>query len=476
MNLAIKYGIISFIIILFQSILKLIAVIVTGSLALLSETIDTLVDIFFAGLTLYSLYLSEKPPDFEHMYGHGKIDSIGAVIQGIILSVIYFLLIFNSIQVFLNRTYQVTNPNSGILLIFISFIVNIIYSRILIWQGKKQKSLSLKVQGLNLFQDSLRSVIVLGSLFLATFGFTFLDPLFGIFLSIFIIFSSVKLTKEGIEELTDTNPLNNMIMRELREFINKISHVNGVEQIKVRTSGKKLFLDIILLVEDHISMAHADKITKSIKSITKKLFPPYEVELVIQMNPKSGEQTLGQKMINLIQSIRVDYPDILKIKDINLFEFQGNRFISMTMIVNQNLTLTEAHDMCTEFEDEVKNQVKELSRIITHIESEKKTENIIEISCKGINENKIRLVQNNIEQILKQFDNVKGYHGLECWDALNHCIIELHIFFEGGLNINTVHEDIEVIKQKIENLNIENLENIYLHSEPVEGRTDGKLF
>ena len=476
MNIAIKYGVISFIIILFQSILKLTAVILTGSLALLSETIDTLVDIFFAGLTLYSLYLSEKPPDFEHMYGHGKIDSIGAVIQGIILSVIYFLLIFNSIQIFLNRTYQVTNPNSGILLIFISFIVNIIYSRILIWQGKKQKSLSLKVQGLNLFQDSLRSVIVLGSLFLATFGFAFLDPLFGIILSIFIIFSSVKLTKEGIEELTDTNPLNTMVMRELREFINKISHVNGVEQIKVRTSGKKLFLDIILLVEDHISMAHADKITKSIKSITKKLFPPYEVELVIQMNPKSGEQTLGQKMINLIQSIRVDYPDILKIKDINLFEFQGKKFISMTMIVNQNLTLTEAHDMCTEFEEEIKNQVKELSRIITHIESEKKTENIVEISCKGINENKIRLVRNNIEQILKQFDNVKGYHGLECWDALNHCIIELHIFFDGDLNINTVHEDIEVIKQKIESLNIKNLENIYLHSEPVEGRTDGKLF
>jgi len=73
MDIKIKYGIIAVFIILFQSILKVLGVVVTGSLSFLSETVDTLTDIFFVSLTLYSLYNSQKPPDFQHMYGHSKL-------------------------------------------------------------------------------------------------------------------------------------------------------------------------------------------------------------------------------------------------------------------------------------------------------------------------------------------------------------------------------------------------------------------
>jgi len=85
MDIKIKYGIIAFFIILIQSSLKLVGVILTGSLSFLTETVDTLTDLFFVLLTLYSLYVSQKPPDFQHMYGHTKIDSVGGLVQGIIL-------------------------------------------------------------------------------------------------------------------------------------------------------------------------------------------------------------------------------------------------------------------------------------------------------------------------------------------------------------------------------------------------------
>ncbi|MFO8020454.1 MAG: cation diffusion facilitator family transporter [Promethearchaeia archaeon] len=477
MRVTVKFGIVSFVIILVQSFLKITAVLLTGSIALLSETIDTIVDIFFAGLTLYSVYISTRPPDFEHMYGHGKIDSIGAVVQGIILSVIYFLLIYNSLQIVLKGSYQVTNPKSGIILIIISFIINMVYSRILIWQGRKQKSLSLKVQGLNLFQDSLRSILVLGSLVFSLYGFAFLDPYFGIGLAVFIIYSSIKLSKEGINELSDANPLNTMIVNELITFMNKIDHVKEVDDIKARTSGRKLFVEVILSVEEHIPMAYADRINKSINSMTKKLFPVYEVELMIQMNPKGGEAAMGERVIKLVQSIKMDYPEILKIKNISLFEYVQKNFISMTMIVNQTLTLDEAHTVCTEFEGELKKHIKEIDRIITHIESEiRSSKEIIKINEKGIPERKKEEVEKNVEKILKTYKNVKGYHGLECWEALNYCIVELHIFFEGRLNINIVHHDIEKIKNEIRHLKIEKLGGIYLHSEPLEGRTDGVIF
>ncbi|MBY9016983.1 MAG: cation diffusion facilitator family transporter, partial [Candidatus Lokiarchaeota archaeon] len=247
MDIKIKYGIIAFIIILIQSILKTVGVLITGSLSFLSETVDTLTDIFFITLTIYALYVSQKPPDFEHMYGHSKIDSLGGLVQGVILINIYCILIFIAIQTILTSSFGIINPDLGFLILIISFIINLVFSRILIWQGKRQNSLSLKIQGLNLFQDSLRALIVIiNFVFTIIFSVQFLDPYFSIALSILIIITSFMLSKEGIKDLIDVNPVNSLIIEEIKLSIFNLDHVNGVEELKVRFSGKTLFLEIRL--------------------------------------------------------------------------------------------------------------------------------------------------------------------------------------------------------------------------------------
>ena len=150
-----RYGVYSLLIILFQSCLKLLGVLITGSLTFLSETVDTLVDIVFVSITLYSVKHSQKPADYEHMYGHTKTDSIGAMIQGTILINLYVILILYAIFSIMSNSFQVANPSIGLVILIISFSTNLIFSRILIWQGRRQKSHSLQIQGLNLFQDSM---------------------------------------------------------------------------------------------------------------------------------------------------------------------------------------------------------------------------------------------------------------------------------------------------------------------------------
>ncbi|MCK4780528.1 MAG: cation diffusion facilitator family transporter, partial [Candidatus Lokiarchaeota archaeon] len=170
MDNKIKFAFLTVLIVVLQSILKVIGVLITGSLSFLSETVDTLTDVLFVSISLYSIYHSEKPADYEHMYGHSKTDSIGALIQGIILMNIYILLIYNAIQFIVQQRYQITQPGIGLIILFISFSINIIFSRILIYQGKSSKSLSLKIQGLNLFQDSMRAILVIFSFILAYFN------------------------------------------------------------------------------------------------------------------------------------------------------------------------------------------------------------------------------------------------------------------------------------------------------------------
>ncbi len=478
MDEKIKFGLLTLIIILFQSIIKIYGVIATGSLSFLSETVDTLVDIIFVLLTLYSLSKSQKPPDIDHMFGHSKIDPIGALVQGIILINLYILLIITAIIIINTGTYSLANPVIGIQLLLISFSVNFIFSRYLIWQGRRQKSLSLEIQGLNLFQDSLRAILVMISFLFALFGISYLDPFFSIALSIFIIIGAIKLVKKGINDLTDTNPISILIIEEIRQKIFNLEHVNGVEDLKIRASGPNLFLEAHLSVEDHISVIHAHDITKTIRTMGKNFFPNYNVECMIEMNPLGGEKSVGENIINLIYSMKTEYPEILDVKDLNILRIEDKYFLSMIIVVKENLTLKEAHEVSTQFEIELKDQAKNISRVITHIEGSYYVDSLSpkELSCTPLKADEMELLANKIEIILKGHKQVKGYHGLECWTSLDYCVIEIHVFFDGSLNISQVHEYTTDLEKKIQDLNVKNLQEVIIHSEPLEGRTDGILF
>ncbi|MFX1574749.1 MAG: cation diffusion facilitator family transporter [Promethearchaeota archaeon] len=479
MDIKIKYGFITLAIVLFQSTIKLYGVLITGSLSFLSETADTLLDILFISLTIYSLYYSQKPADYEHMYGHTKLDSLSGLVQGIILMNIYVVLIYNAIQTIIAGNFQIINPELGLILLIISFIVNLIFSRILLSQGRSQKSLTMEIQGLNLFQDSMRAIVVLLSFTFAYFGIIFMDPIFSILLSIWIIFGAFKLTKKGVQELTDTNPISSLIIEELRQKIFLLEHVVGVNDIKIRSSGKILFLEVYISVEDHISIVHANEIIKSIRSMSERKFPLYEVECIVEMNPLASEESIGEGIINLIFSMKSEYPRIINFKDLNIFRIENNYFISLVVIVDETLSLVEAHRVCTHFEKEIKKQAPLISRVVTHIEAQPYSKVLIpdQIKCVDVGPEMIKQISEEVEEVLRAHPYVKGYHSLEFWATLDYCILEVHVFFIGSLNISQVHDYISELESQIrEKLGIDNLDSILLHSEPIEDQKKGIIF
>ncbi len=481
MKNTLKFGLFALLVVIFQSALKLIGVIFTESLSFLSETVDTVIDMFFIALTLYSINVSQKPADYEHMYGHIKIDSIGAMIQGIVLTNIYLLLIINAFFSLINKTFMIENPSFGLIMLIISMIINLGFSRILIWQGRKNSSLSLEVQGLNLFQDSLRAVITIINLSLAIFiGIEFLDPILSIIISLIIVLSAIKLIEKGIEDLMDVNPINMLILEDMKQNIFNLEHVNGVLDLKVRVSGSTLFLEINLAVEDHISIAHANEITKTIRRMIRESFAKYDVDTVIEMSPLSGERSLGENIKNLIFSLKAEFPDVIDTRELNVFKREKEYILSSVIEVRQELTLKEAHQVCTRFEESLKEQVPSISRIITHIEGsmERRQLNSKELVCKKLDSDEIEEeVKQKIVAILKSKPYVKGFHGFELWMVSEFCLIEMHIFFDGDLNISVIHNYISELKDLIrEKVTSVHLEDIILHSEPFLGRTDGNFF
>jgi divalent metal cation (Fe/Co/Zn/Cd) transporter len=337
----------------------------------------------------------------------------------------------------------------------------------------------MEIQGLNLFQDSMRAIVVLLSFVFAYFNIFFLDPILSIILSVWIIYGAITLARGGVKELTDTNPISTIIIEELRQKIFTLDHVNGVHNVKIRTTGKILFLEVHLSVEDHISIIHANEIIKSIRTISEKLFPLYEVECIVEMNPMASEKSIGDGLINLILSMKSEYPEILDFKDLNVFRIENEYFISLIVMVNENLTLMEAHTICSDFEREIKKQAPLISRIITHIESKPCSEVLVpdQIKCADVGPEMIHQISEEVEEVLRSHTHVKGYHGLEFWATIDYCVLEIHVFFDGSLNISQTHNYITELEVQIrEKLGIDNLDTIFLHSEPIEEGKDGVIF
>jgi len=325
----------------------------------------------------------------------------------------------------------------------------------------------------------MRAIIVLISFTFALFGIIFLDPLFSIVLSVWIIITAYKLTKSGVDDLVDINPVDSRVLEEIRSSIFKLEHVNGVEDLKIRASGRQLFLEAHLSVEDHISVVHAHEITKKIREMAHQYFPVYEVECIVEMNPLSGEKSFSEKIINLIYSMKSEFPKIIMVKNLNLFRIEDKYFIFMTMNVDERLTLNQAHDVCTEFENELKQEVPQIDRITTHLGSQYKEDTLhkIDIECATIDDITMNEIKKALENLLKSHSYVKGYHGFEFWATFNACILELHVFFKGDLNITQIHEYVTDLEEDIrETLKIDNLKEIIIHSEPLEGRKDGVTF
>jgi divalent metal cation (Fe/Co/Zn/Cd) transporter len=287
------------------------------------------------------------------------------------------------------------------------------------------------------------------------------------------------LSREGIKNLLDENPINSVILEEIRLSVFNLDHVNRVEDLKVRFSGNMLFLEIRLSVEDHISVVHANEITKSIRTLSKKYFPSYNVESLVEMNPSSGESSLGEKIVNLLYTMKSEFKEISDFKDLNVFRIENEYFLSLAIVVDDSLSLEEAHILSSLFERQLQEQVSFISRIITHIESQSMLKKSLtdHLVCTPIEPQRKKEIQTSLNNLLKSIPEVKGYHGLEIWAALDFCILELHVFFDGVLNITRVHTLITRIEQQIKNtLNIENLTEVILHSEPFEGRTEGIIF
>ncbi len=263
-------------------ILKYWAGIVTGSVAIIADAWHTLSDSLTSIVVIIGFKMSEKPADKEHPFGHGRAELISALIIGVLLAIVGFNFIVESID-------KLKHHESSFFKLFavIIFLVSVLFKEGLaqfsFWAGKKTNSMALKADGWHHRSDALASALILAGLFLGKF-FWWIDGVLGIIVALLIIHSSWSILMSAINPLMGETP-----DKETLEKVRKIACTEAnldinLHHIHMHRYGDHFELTFHIKMKGDTKLHDAHKVATHIeKAIRKKL----RMETTIHVEPSN---------------------------------------------------------------------------------------------------------------------------------------------------------------------------------------------
>lgn len=335
---------------------------IVGSLAILSDGLHALFD----ALTTFGLFIatraSLKPPDEEHMYGHEKIESIGGLIGGIVLVGLALLIMFEAfLKVVQNRPYITPGLElAGFISIGYTFCID--FFRVGTFsKTRKSKSHTIEAGFYHSVADLGSTVIALLGFGLATLGFYQGDYLASIILGFLLIYLSVKLVWSSGMELSDA--ISKDVVKKIQSEIASAKGACQCENMKIRKSGEKFFIEATLKVPDYISLEEAHEITAKIEeNIRSKLG---NAETTFHIEP-IGTQEIPTK--KLVEKLVTEVEGVNEAHEIDTVYTKGKLYITLHARVKPELSIQEAHEIAEKIEERIREKIEDIEHITVHVE------------------------------------------------------------------------------------------------------------
>lgn len=243
----------------------------TGSLGILSEALHSGLDLVAAMMTYFAVKIADKPPDDDHHFGHGKVENLSALLQTFLLLATCLWIIYEAYERLTGKSVMITVNVWSYLVVIMSITIDISRSRALRKVAKKYNSQALEADALHFSSDILSSVVVLIGLVASQFNFHIADSISALIVALIVILITFKLGKKSIDALLDKSPDN--MLPDIEKIISFIPEVQYVHDLRVRTSGSKIFVDMNIHVSPDMTIQEAHQISEHIEYFIKQKYP-----------------------------------------------------------------------------------------------------------------------------------------------------------------------------------------------------------
>ncbi|EGW38181.1 cation diffusion facilitator family transporter [Desulfosporosinus sp. OT] len=285
---------------IFLTSMKIVVGIFTGSLGILSEALHSALDLGAAVITFFAVRLSDKPADDEHHYGHGKIESLSALIETVLLFITCGWIIHETVQkLFFGKGVELVEIQWGVLTMLISIIVDASRARVLKQAAKEHGSQALEADALHFSSDIWSSSVVVGGVVFVWMGdyfnipvLKYADPIAALGVALLVIKVSFKLGKEAIDVLLDTAPEG---MKEIIEMeISKISGVLQINEIRIRPSGAVRYVTVNVGIDPNQSQRTVHTLVHEIRKTISMKIP--RCDIVVSTYPIEAVRSADTSM------------------------------------------------------------------------------------------------------------------------------------------------------------------------------------
>ncbi|MCW5682294.1 MAG: cation transporter [Xanthobacteraceae bacterium] len=250
--------------------LKYLAYHLTGSVALLSDAIESIVNVLTAIAALIAIRFAAQPADKDHPYGHHKAEYVSAVIEGVLI-VIAAIAILRAAWGAYQMPRMIEAPWPGLAVNGAATLLNAVWCAALIGQGRKHRSPALTADGYHLLTDVVSSLGVLAGLILAVYtGIAVLDPLLAALVALNILWSGWKLMRESAGGLLDEALPEETLARIRAAIAKNADGAIEAHDLRTRQAGPMTFVDFHLVVKGSMSVTEAhdicDRLERAIKA------------------------------------------------------------------------------------------------------------------------------------------------------------------------------------------------------------------
>lgn len=275
----------SFILSTLICVVKFIAYFFTHSLVILSDALESIINVVASAFAWYSVYLSNKPRDAEHPYGHGKIEFFSIGFEGAMILFAGCAIIFQAAQFFLNPV-PVHGLTTGVWLTVATGAANFLLGFFLVKKGEKHNSLILKGNGKHILSDSYTSIgVVVAIVLILLTGYQWIDPLASLAAAAIIIYTGFKLINKSVRGLMDEVDMD--IVDELVIILKQYRQPNWIDMhnLRVQRYGNYYHVDCHVTMPYYFSLEEVhDEITK-LDQLLNKSFEKGSIEFFVHTDP-----------------------------------------------------------------------------------------------------------------------------------------------------------------------------------------------
>jgi cation diffusion facilitator family transporter len=417
------------------TIAKAVIGLATGSLAILSEAAHSLVDLAATVMTYFAVRISGKPADEEHNYGHGKMESISALAETALLFVLSGAVIWAAVQRLAgDHPHEVAATPWAFAVIVGSIVVDFLRARVLYRIADRTASEALEADALHFGSDMWSSIAVLIGLGGVALGYKWADAAAAIVVAAFVCLAGWRLGTRTINTLTDTAPPG--AAKSIIAAAQRVRGVVAVEQVRARTVGATLFVDLSVAVSRTLPLDRVAILRLEIVAAIRKVLPRAEVNVSVTPRALSDETVLERVMVIARNSA-------LAVHHVTVHAISGRLSVSLDLEVDGSLALAAAHEIASKLETAIRDELGPDVEVETHLEPLQ----LMGLSGREASEVRVNAVRRELSELSAKLGFVREVHDVRVRETKDGEIVNFHCRVDPALTVREVHDKVDEVER-----------------------------